>query len=157
MAPLCWARSAMVARKVRTSPKLLAPDQAPTISLASSASGPMSAILLIAGVKGRSIVLRGRIVLQQHQRFLRRPAGKWAMLGNCSRYLRTVSKRVFEETERELQPQDAAHGFVGHSHRHAARLDQSRQLGVVVVRHHVDVYAGHQGLLVAMAASRAMP
>ncbi len=98
-------------------------------------------------VQRQERVLRCGIILQQHQRLLGRPAGKGAMLGNGSCDLRAFGKRVFEEAEGELHPQDAAHGFIHYRHGHAARLDQRRQLGVVVVRHHVDVNAGHKRLL----------
>ncbi len=47
-------------------------------------------------------VLGRRIVLQQDERLLCCPAGKWAMLSDCSCYLRAFGEGVIENAESEL-------------------------------------------------------
>jgi len=101
VALLCSARSAMVASKVRTSPKLLAPDQAPTMSLASSASGPMRAILLVALTRAGG-ALQARVCSAAGRRTPPRLCGQRAVLDDGSCHLCTFGEGMIEEAESKL-------------------------------------------------------
>ena len=54
---------------------------------------------------------------------------------------------MLEESQRELNPQNAPHRLINRCHRYAAGPDQRGQLRVVEVGHHIHVHTGVEGLL----------
>ena len=85
-------------------------------------------------------------VLKQDEGLFGCFADQRPVLGDGSGDLDAFRVGTFKESGGELDAEDAPHSLIDHSHGNLARADQPRQLGVVKVRHHVDIDAGGDGL-----------